>query len=314
MAKRDSGLARTARLLDLVPYLSTHQGIAIADLAKTFGTTVKEITDDLNTLWMCGLPGYTPLELIDLEFESGFVSIRNAETLATPRALDRAEALSIYMGLGLLEAELVDIENETDAKSNSGSNSGLRSEISNLQDQLRALLISAPQVQIEANLASDSRARILRAIRRRGWIEISYHSAANDEVTSRKVAPLELSQSGAHEYLQAYCDSAKAIRNFRADRIVSVDEIEDQNWPNQTQTQSESSISYLVEVEIANRQVREVLPQLPAGALSATMLGYSPAWIARSVASLGGNARVLEPANVRAEIHRRSSAALSNYQ
>ena len=104
MAKQETGLARTARLLDLVPYLTTHQGIAISELAKTFNATVKEITDDLNTLWMCGLPGYTPLELIDLEFESGFVSIRNAETLAAPRALDRAEALSVYMGLDLLSA------------------------------------------------------------------------------------------------------------------------------------------------------------------------------------------------------------------
>ena len=36
MAKQESGLARTARLLDLVPYLTTHQGIAISELAKTF--------------------------------------------------------------------------------------------------------------------------------------------------------------------------------------------------------------------------------------------------------------------------------------
>ena len=46
MAKQESGLARTARLLDLVPYLTTHQGIAISELAKSFNTTVKEITDD----------------------------------------------------------------------------------------------------------------------------------------------------------------------------------------------------------------------------------------------------------------------------
>jgi proteasome accessory factor C len=66
MAKQESGLARTARLLDLVPYLTTHQGIAISELAKTFNTTVKEIADDLNTLWMCGLPGYTPVSYTHL--------------------------------------------------------------------------------------------------------------------------------------------------------------------------------------------------------------------------------------------------------
>ena len=301
MAKQESGLARTARLLDLVPYLTTHQGIAISELAKTFDTTVKEITDDLNTLWMCGLPGYTPLELIDLEFESGFVSIRNAETLAAPRALDRAEALSIYMGLDLLSAEL------------GGSNSSLVSEISNLQEQLRSQLISAPQVQIEASLASELRALILRAIRRRGWLEITYHSAANDQVTKRQVAPYELSQSGSHEYLQGYCDNAKAIRNFRADRIVAVSEIADQLWPSNLVSANDEAIDYEVKVHAASRQVLEVLPQISANSTTATIQGYSAPWISRAILSLAGQVEAIAPTEIRAAVHARALAALENY-
>ena len=301
MAKQESGLARTARLLDLVPYLTTHQGIAISELAKTFNTTVKEITDDLNTLWMCGLPGYTPLELIDLEFESGFVSIRNAETLAAPRALDRAEALSIYMGLDLLGAEL------------GGSNSSLVSEITNLQEQLRSQLISAPQVQIEASLASELRALIIRAIRRRGWLEITYHSAANDQVTKRQVAPYELSQSGSHEYLQGYCDSAKAIRNFRADRIVAVSEIADQLWPSNQVSGNDEAINYEVKVHVASRQVLEVLPQISANSSTATIEGYSAPWISRAILSLAGQVEAIAPTQIRAAVHARAMAALENY-
>ncbi len=301
MAKQESGLARTARLLDLVPYLTTHQGIAISELAKTFDATVKEITDDLNTLWMCGLPGYTPLELIDLEFESGFVSIRNAETLAAPRALDRAEALSIYMGLDLLNAEL------------GGSNTSLVSEISNLQEQLRSQLISAPQVQIEASLASELRALILRAIRRRGWLEITYHSAANDQVTKRQVAPYELSQSGSHEYLQGYCDNAKAIRNFRADRIVAVSEIADQLWPSNLVTANDEAIDYEVKVHAASRQVLEVLPQISANSTTATIQGYSAPWISRAILSLAGQVEATAPTEIRAAVHARAVAALENY-
>lgn len=301
MAKQESGLARTARLLDLVPYLTTHQGIAISELAKTFNATVKEITDDLNTLWMCGLPGYTPLELIDLEFESGFVSIRNAETLAAPRALDRAEALSIYMGLDLLSAEL------------GGSNSSLVSEITNLQEQLRSQLISAPQVQIEASLASELRALILRAIRRRGWLEITYHSAANDQVTKRQVAPYELSQSGSHEYLQGYCDNAKAIRNFRADRIVAVSEIADQLWPSNQLAANDEAIEYEVKVHAASRQVLEVLPQISANSATATIQGYSAPWISRAILSLAGQVEAIAPTQIRAAVHARAMAALENY-
>jgi proteasome accessory factor C len=301
MAKQESGLARTARLLDLVPYLTTHQGIAISELAKTFNATVKEITDDLNTLWMCGLPGYTPLELIDLDFESGFVSIRNAETLAAPRALDRAEALSIYMGLDLLSAEL------------GGSHSSLVSEITNLQEQLRSQLISAPQVQIEASLASELRALILRAIRRRGWLEITYHSAANDQVTKRQVAPYELSQSGSHEYLQGYCDNAKAIRNFRADRIVAVSEIADQLWPINQLAASDEAIEYEVKVHAASRQVLEVLPQVSVNSATATIQGYSAPWISRAILSLAGQVEAIAPTQIRAAVHARAKAALENY-
>jgi len=302
MAKQETGLARTARLLDLVPYLTTHQGIAISELAKIFATTVKEITDDLNTLWMCGLPGYTPLELIDLEFESGFVSIRNAETLAAPRALDRAEALSIYMGLDLLSAEMGD------------ANSSLVSEISNLQEQLRSQLISAPQVQIEASLNSEFRALILRAIRRRGWLEIIYHSAASDQVSKRRVAPYELSQSGSHEYLQGYCDTAKAVRNFRADRIVSVEDIADQVWPSNQMNANEQSIEYQVKIHTASRQVLEVLPQISAGSTSATIQGFSTPWISRAILSLAGQVEVTDPSQIRTEVHARAIAALENYR
>ena len=301
MAKQESGLARTARLLDLVPYLTTHQGIAISELAKTFNTTVKEITDDLNTLWMCGLPGYTPLELIDLEFESGFVSIRNAETLAAPRALDRAEALSIYMGLDLLSAEL------------GTANSSLVTEITNLQEQLKSQLISAPQVQISASLNSEFRALILRAIRRRGWLEITYHSAASDQVTKRQVAPYELSQSGSHEYLQGYCAVAKAIRNFRADRIVAVLEIPDQVWPSNETAPNEAAISFELKVHAATRQVREVLPEIAADSASATIQGFSASWISRTILSLGGEVEAVAPNEIRAAVHVRATAALENY-
>jgi proteasome accessory factor C len=301
MAKQETGLARTARLLDLVPYLTTHQGIEISELAKIFNTTVKEITDDLNTLWMCGLPGYTPLELIDLEFESGFVSIRNAETLAAPRALDRAEALSVYMGLDLLSAEL------------SNSNESLALEISNLQEQLRTQLISAPQVQIQASLKSEFRALILRAIRRRGWLEITYHSAANDQVTNRNVAPYELSQSGSHEYLQGYCDNAKSIRNFRADRIVDVLEIADQDWPNNQVSDNEESSEYEVKIHAASRQVLEVLPQVAAGSTTATVMGFSTPWISRSILSLAGQVELVGPTEIRTAVHARAKAALANY-
>ena len=62
MAKvQSSPIAKAARLLDLVPYISTHQGISIKDLAQEFDVSTTELLDDLNTLWICGTVPYTHL-------------------------------------------------------------------------------------------------------------------------------------------------------------------------------------------------------------------------------------------------------------
>ena len=54
---------RLARLIDLVPFITSHQGISISELAHKFGVSANEIEKDLWLLYMCGLPGQTPLEL-----------------------------------------------------------------------------------------------------------------------------------------------------------------------------------------------------------------------------------------------------------
>jgi proteasome accessory factor C len=107
-----STLEQTARLLDLVPFIATHQEISLTDLSANFGISKRDLLDDLNTLWMCGLPGYTPLELIDLTFDEGFVSIRNSEILETPRSLTTEEVIVLILGLDLLSKSKTTLTNE----------------------------------------------------------------------------------------------------------------------------------------------------------------------------------------------------------
>ena len=107
-------LLRTARLLDLVPYLNTHQGIALNELAAHFDVTTAQMSADLTTLWMCGLPGYTPLELMDLEFESGYVTIRNAATLSKPRSITFQEGVALLLGLDLIASSLLRLKQRSE--------------------------------------------------------------------------------------------------------------------------------------------------------------------------------------------------------
>ena len=128
-------------MLDLVPYLHAHQGIALSTLAQNFGVSESEMSADLTTLWMCGLPGYTPLELMDLSFDSGFVTIRNAQTLESPRSLNKEEAIALLLGLDLVRSAL------------SSEREDLLSKIDILSQRLRTLI--GLQAQLKAEPAID---------------------------------------------------------------------------------------------------------------------------------------------------------------
>ena len=102
MAER-TATGRLRRLLALVPYVLQHQGAPLADVAERFGVSESELIDDLKLLWVCGLPGYSHLELIDVSYESGDVYIRNADVISAPMRLHRDEALALLIGLQVIE-------------------------------------------------------------------------------------------------------------------------------------------------------------------------------------------------------------------
>ena len=66
---------RLPRLLALVPYLIARPGIPVEEAAADFGVSPKQLRRDLELLWMCGLPGYGPGDLIDLSFEADTITV-----------------------------------------------------------------------------------------------------------------------------------------------------------------------------------------------------------------------------------------------
>ena len=63
------------RLLALVPYLLARPGVRVAEVAEVFGVSEERLRKDLNLLWVCGLPGYGPGDLIDMAFDGDRVTI-----------------------------------------------------------------------------------------------------------------------------------------------------------------------------------------------------------------------------------------------
>ncbi|MEY3176936.1 MAG: hypothetical protein RLZZ348_124, partial [Actinomycetota bacterium] len=98
----DTAAIRALRTMDLIPYILEHPGISIKLLSKVFNASEKEIEKDLQLAFMCGLPGYTPYELIDLTYEEGVVSIIDPQVLNKPRNFSSNERVVIALGLEIL--------------------------------------------------------------------------------------------------------------------------------------------------------------------------------------------------------------------
>lgn len=95
---------RLPRLLALVPYLMSHPGAQVGEVAAVFGLSEKQLIDDLQLVWMCGLPGHTPGDLIDVSWDGGEILIDNADTIARPLRLGIDEASALLVALRMLAA------------------------------------------------------------------------------------------------------------------------------------------------------------------------------------------------------------------
>jgi proteasome accessory factor C len=56
MSNPGAATERLSRLLAMVPYLVTRQGIPLAEAAREFGITEEELVKDLELLFVCGTP------------------------------------------------------------------------------------------------------------------------------------------------------------------------------------------------------------------------------------------------------------------
>ena len=65
-------------------------------MSERFDVKPKDLLDDLDLVFMCGLPGYGPGDLIDVSVDDDRVYITMADYFAAPLRLTPAEALALY--------------------------------------------------------------------------------------------------------------------------------------------------------------------------------------------------------------------------
>jgi proteasome accessory factor C len=208
---------RLRRILVLVPHIIKHPGVTVEEVARRFGTTAAEVVDDLNMVMMCGLPGYTPLELIEVVIgEDGSIEVGMADYFAASLRLSPAEALAL-LATG---AALMSLPEFADADA-------LRRGLDKLEQALGVDADEGEGVQVEVEHAPVAHLERLRdALERHRRVHLEYLSASSGRLSERDVDPWALIAALGRWYLVGFDHSSEEERMFRTDRVKSVEVLE----------------------------------------------------------------------------------------
>lgn len=303
--------ARLPRLLALVPYLLMRPGVPIEEVAADFSITVRQLRRDLELLWMCGLPGYGPGDLIDLSFEGDSVTVTFDAGMRRPLRLSRAEATALVVALRALA--------ETPGVVDAGSMRRALAKIEAAAGQTDGVVLGL------ATREEGALAAVRDALDHRRALHIRYYTPSRDTVSERSVDPMRLLLVEGRSYLEAWCRAVEEVRLFRLDRIEYVRTLDEPAVPpphaqptdvsaGLFRAQPDQRVAVLTLAPDA-RWVAEYYPveeliEDEGGAATVRMRYAETGWMVRLVLGLGADVLVRDPPELAAAVAERALAAV----
>lgn len=325
--------SRLSRLLAMVPYFLAHPGTSADEAAADLGVTPKEVMADLNQLWMCGLPGYTPGDLIDLDFSEESIQVTFSAGIDRPLRLTPTEASVLLVALralidmrgvldpGAARRAIAKVERAVGSARDAGDPSGPMEagESSHAGE-------SAENVDVSASMAA-----VRDAVRGSHAVWIRYYSASRDAVSERIVDPVRIVAVDGNSYLEGWCRQSAGIRLFRLDRIDEarvLDEpaaVPDEPDPEATLAlfnadpqlptaliTIDPSVVWVMDYYLIE-PLDDVAETAPGTPIRAQMTYGSEDWLTRFVLGFGGRIRLMNAPGAAGEVTRRAADALAAY-
>ena len=311
---------RLARLLALVPYLAARPGVPVSEVTSVFGVSEEELRRDLALLFVCGLPGYSPGDLIEVAFSGDRITVSNADAIARPLRLTTEEAVALVVAARSLAA--VPGLQERGA---------LDRALVKLQAACAPLSASAADTVAVEMAPGGETLEIVEAAHKAGRrLHLTYHSAARDEVTERDVDPMRVVMVDGWWYLEAWCRRVEDVRLFRLDRVLSATVLDDPaEVPDEAVPRdlgdgvfqpSDDHQLVVLEVGPGARWVADYYPceqveevDEPAGGLRLSLRVADPAWLVRLALRLGAQARLVAPGELAEQVRTQAERALAAY-
>jgi proteasome accessory factor C len=291
----DRTATRLSRILALIPYVLAKDGAKVSEILERFGYTEAELTRDLNTVFFCGLPGYTPGDLMEAYIDGDEVIIDAADYFA------RAPRLTSMEALGLIAAGMAIL----------GSGQG-SPDLGKAVDKLTRALLPDAGSAIDVDVSGDSEnlAALKSAATDRRVIRITYRSLTHEEETVRDIEPWAVVTTLGNWYVRGHCRLVGAERVFRVDRIRHMEVLDEEfdrpkdlTDPGIGYTPSDDDIAARIKLSPG---ARWVLDYYPVDVLKETKTGIEIRFTspdaeipARLLLRLGPEARLLEGNEVR---------------
>jgi proteasome accessory factor C len=305
------------RLLALVPYLLARPGVRVADVAATFGVSEERLRKDLDLLWVCGLPGHGPGDLIDVEFEGDTVTLLEPAGVTRPLRLTVDEALALVVALralaetpGLVERDAVDRA------------------LAKVEEAAGAAAGAAQRVEVSVEGETRVLPVVRTALEQGRALHLSYYVPARDETTERDVDPVRLLLVEGRTYLEAWCRRVEGVRLFRLDRVADVALLDEPSAPPagvELRDVSQglfrpSPDDLLVTLAlrpaaawVADHHPCESVVEQDDGTLVVALRARDTAWVRRLALRLGEQGQVLSPQELADEVRADARQALAAY-
>jgi len=194
---------RLARILSMLPWVISRGGATVQDVCDRFGYTRPELIRDLDLVFVCGLPGYGPGDLMTAYIEDDEVVVDTADYFARPLRLTPAEAMVLLAGgMAMLSA--------------SAGPPHLASAVEKLT---RALLPGRGAMEVAVPPEPEMALELRGAASGGRVLEIEHASVATGRTTIRVIEPWAVYVTLGNWYLVAHCRLAGGQRVFRIDRI-----------------------------------------------------------------------------------------------
>ncbi|MHB1323864.1 MAG: helix-turn-helix transcriptional regulator [Coriobacteriia bacterium] len=304
---------RARRLVALLPLLRRGDRVALSDLAAAVGCTAEEVAADLTTLTMCGIPPFTPFDLVDLDIDGDQVTVH-----ADPPGLDQPLKLTAPEARALGAAlEVAGYAPDAPLRAKLAAVTMAAASAEELERTIRTGTAPGGAAETYAALAAAAEAH--------EKLRIAYHTGSTGRVSERVIHPWAIVQRLGVWYLVAMCEAAGQERVFRMDRIRAFERTGDL-------FETPSGVPTAVVPDPGGLDVAEILfapgsrlpddrawpgvriEVLPDGSARAWMPYRTTAWVARRVIAHLGEATVVGPDEVRRAVRELAAATLQQVQ